>query len=121
MPGLKSTTYGTGDYSALLNTDGLDEAVSGVLDVSAFTKATHYPNGFFPSMLPVNIADRSAIVPWTDTAGAKLAFLKGDVKTDGVEDPNGAFILRANIVVSKLPIAFTIPSTAAQPQFNFWS
>ena len=30
--------------------------MSGVLDVSTFTPSTHFPNGFFPSGLPVRIA-----------------------------------------------------------------
>lgn len=121
MPGLKTITYGTGDYSWLLNTDGLDEAISGVLDVSTFTEATHFPNGFFPSGTPVNIADRSAIVPFTDTAGEVLAFVKGDFKTDGTEDVNAAFVLRGNIVVANVPGTFTAPTTAVQPRFTFWS
>ena len=122
MPGLTSKTYGTGDYSWMLNTAGLDEAVSGVLDVSAFTKATHYPDGYFPSGLPVNIADRDAIIPWTDTAGAVLGFIKGDVKTDGAEDPNCAAITRGNIKTAKVPLSgFTVPATAPQPRFAFFN
>jgi len=122
MPGLQTKTYGTGDYSWMLNTDGLDEAVSGVLDVSTFTAATHYPNGYFPSGLPVNVADRDVIVPWTDTAGAVLGFLKGDFKTDGVEDVNAAIVVRGNIKTAKVPLeGFAVPSTAVQPRFAFWS
>ena len=60
MPGLTTSTYGTGDYSWLLNTDGLDAAVTGALDVSTFVAGTHYPNGYFPSGLPVRIDDRDA-------------------------------------------------------------
>lgn len=122
MPGLQTKTYGTGDYSWMLNTDGLDEAVSGVLDVSAFTAADHYPDGYFPSGLPVNVADRDVIVPWTDTAGAVLGFVKGDFKTDGVEDVNVAVVVRGNIKTAKVPLAgFAVPATAPQPRFAFWS
>ena len=122
MPGLKTTTYGSGDYTWLLNTDGLDDgAISGVLDVSTFTKATHYPDGYFPSGLPVRIDDRDVIRPWTDTAGAKLGFLKGDHKTDGVEDVNCAVIVRGNILPANLPIAFVAPTTAPQPAFHLFS
>ncbi len=121
MPGLKTTTYGTGDYSWLLNTDGLDEAVTGVLDVSTFTAGTHFPNGYFPSGTPVRVDDRDVIRPWADAAGARLGFLKGDWKTDGVEDVNCAVVVRGNIKPAKLPLAFTAPVTAAQPQFAFWS
>jgi hypothetical protein len=121
MPGLKTTNYGTGDYSWLLNTDGLDEAVTGVLDVSTFTPATHFPNGYFPNGLPVRVDDRDVIRPWADTAGARLGFLKGDWKTDGVEDLNVAVMVRGNILIAKLPIALTVPTTAPQPQFALWS
>ncbi|GAB3988856.1 hypothetical protein [Nocardioides marmoraquaticus] len=122
MPGLKTTQYGTGDFSWMLNTDGLDEAISGVLDVSTFTPATHAPNGFFPSGLPVRIDDRDVIRPWADTAGARLGFLKGDVKLNDAEDLNCAVVVRGNIKTAKVPLAgFAVPTTAAQPQFAFWS
>lgn len=121
MPGLKTTTYGTGDFSWLLNTDGLDEAVTGVLDVSTFTAGTHYPSGYFPSGLPVRVDDRDVIRPWADVAGARLGFLKGDWKTDGVEDVNCAVVVRGNIKTAKLPLALVVPSTAPQVQFAFWS
>jgi len=124
MPGLKTTQYGTGDYSWMLNTDGLDEAVSGVLDVSTFTKSTHYPDGYFPCGLPVRIDDRDVIRPWADVTGARLGFLKGDVKTDGVEDANCAVVVRCNVKTAKVAAilaGFVVPTTAAQPQIAFWS
>ena len=112
MPGLTSKTYGTGDYSWMLNTAGLDEAVSGVLDVSTFTKATHYPNGYFPSGLIVNIADPKAVKPFTGGAGEKLAFLMGDHETDGVEDRAGAFLFHGSIRTGFLPVSTNLPATA---------
>ena len=122
MPGLKTKTYGSGDFTWLLNTDGLDEAVTGVIDVSTFIGGTHYPNGYFPSGLPVRVDDRDVIRPWTDTAGARLGFLKGDWKTDGVEDVNCAVVVRGNIKTAKVPLAgFAVPTTAPQVQFAFWS
>lgn len=121
MPGLKTTTYGSGDFSWLLNTDGLDESATGVVDISTFTSGTHFPDGYLPSGLPVRIDDRDVIRPWSDTGGARLGFLKGDWKTDGVEDVNVSVVVRGNVKPAKLPIAFTVPSTAPQPQFAFWS
>ena len=121
MPGLKTTTYGTGDYSWMLNTDGLDEAISCVIDVSTFTAGTHYPNGYFPSGLPVRVDDRDVVRPWADVAGARLGFLKGDWKTDGVEDIDASAVVRGNIKTARLPIALTVPTTAPQVQFAFWS
>lgn len=122
MPGLKTTQYGTGDFSWLLNTDGLDQAVTGVATASAFTKATHFPNGFLPSGLPVRVDARGNIRPWADVAGARLGFVKGDTKFDGTEDVNLSFVARGQIKTAKVPLAgFAVPSTAAQPQFAFWS
>lgn len=119
MPGLKSVTYGSGDYSWLLNTHGLNDGGQGVMDVSAFTKATHYPDGFFRSGTPVNAANRRALVPWTDTAGAVLAFVDGDQATDGVEDINVALVTHGDgIIVENVPVAFAKPATAPQPQFG---
>jgi len=121
MPGLKTTTYGTGDYSWLRNTDGLDESVTGVIDISDFTANTHFPNGYLPSGLPVRIDDLDDIRPWADATGAVLGFLKGDFKTDGVEDVNVSVITRGNIKTAKLPLAFTVPTTAVQHRFFFGS
>ena len=121
MPGLTTETFGSGDYTWLLNLDGLDEAITGVLDVSTFTPATHAPDGYYPSGLPVNCADRDVMVPWTDTAGAVLGFVKGDVKAHDTEDLNVAVVIRGNVKPANLPIAFTPPTTAPQPRFTFWS
>ena len=120
MPGLKSENIGSGDYSWLLNTHAANAGGQGVVDISAFTKATHYPDGYLPSGLPVNAADRTKLVPWADAAGAVLAFIDGDHATDGVEDINAALITHADgIIVKNVPLStFAKPSTAAQPQFG---
>lgn len=120
MPGLKTTTYGSGDYSWMRNTDGLDEAVTGAAPLAGFTAGTHYPNGYLPSGLPVRVDELDNIRPWADVAGARLGFLKGDFKVTGASGDtqvNVAFVTRGNINVAKLPVAFTAPTTAAQPQF----
>ena len=119
MPGLKTTTYGSGDYSWLLNTHGLNDGGQGVVDISAFTKATHYPDGYLPCGTPVNAANRAALVPWSDAAGAVLAFIDGDQPTDGVEDINVALVTHGDgIIVKNLPVTFAKPATAPQPQFG---
>jgi hypothetical protein len=122
MPGLKTINYGTGDYSWLRNTDGLDDAsVTAVVDISDFTAGTHFPDGYLRSGTPVRIDDLDDIRPWADVAGAVLGFLKGDYKTDGVEDVNVSVIYRGSIKTAKLPVAFTVPTTAVQPRFFFGS
>lgn len=118
MPGLKTTDYTSGDFSWLLNTHALRDGMTGVLDVSTFTKATHFPDGYFPSGLPVNCADRDVIKPWTDAAGERLGFVIGDHKTDGVEDVNAAVLVHGAVKFQLVPLTgFAKPVTAPQPQF----
>ena len=119
MPGLKSVSYGSGDYGWLLNTHGLNDGGQGVVDISAFTAGTHYPDGFLRSGTPVNAANRAALVPWTDTANAVLAFIDGDHAVNGGEDINAALITHGDgIILKKVPVTFAKPSTAPQPQFG---
>lgn len=124
MPGLKTTEYGSGDFTWLRNTDGLDEAVTASAPIAGFTAGTHYPNGYLPSGLPVRIDDLDNIRPWADAAGAVLGFLKGDHKVSGAAGDtsvNVAVVTRGNIKTAKLPVAFTVPTTAVQPRFFFGS
>ena len=119
MPGLKKTSYGTGDFRWLLHTHGIQDAVTtAMLDVSTFTKATHYPDGFFRSGTPCNIADPKVVKPFTGAAGEELAFLFGDHPTDGVEDIAGAFLFHGSIRTAFLPVTFTVP-TPAPANFKF--
>ena len=119
MPGLKTETFGGGDYTWLLNTHGLNDGSQCVLDISAFTKATHYPDGYVRSGTPINVANPKAAVPWADTAGAVLAFVEGDVATDGVEDPNTAIVTHADgVIVANLPVAFVAPTTVKTERFG---
>ena len=119
MPGLKTTTYGSGDFSALLNTDGLDEAITGVIDVSTFTAGTHYPNGYVPSGTPVDASDEGAVVPYVDGAGAQLGFILFDVPVNGTEDLNVAVLRHGLVKIDQLPQAFTVPATGSAAGFTF--
>lgn len=119
MPGLKTTEYGSGDFTWMRNTDGLDEAITGVIDISDFTQNTHYPDGYIRSGTPVRIDDLDDLRPWADVSGAVLGFVKGDYKTDGVEDINVAVITRGNIKLANLPVTMAAPATAVQPRFFF--
>jgi len=67
---IKSETFGADDPSWLASRDGLGSLRSITLDLSAFTKNTHYPDGFLKSGLP--LARRTAdglYVPY-DTSGS---------------------------------------------------
>ena len=112
MPRIKSESFGGGDQSWLGSTHGIGNCRTETLDPATFTKATHYPNGYFPSGLIVDIADPQAVKPFTGGAGEKLAFLMGDHETDGVEDRAGAFLFHGSIRTGFLPVSTNLPATA---------
>lgn len=87
----------------------------GTLDVSAFTAATHYPNGYFPSGIVLGVITASGLYgPYDDTAvdGRQTAagLLFSSVKVPNTADTTkdvGCGVLTAFTAVklSKLPIA----------------
>lgn len=118
MPELRKKTLGTGDYRWLASAHGIRNCRTSVLDVSTFTKATHYANDYFPSGLMVNVADEKAVKPWTGAAGEVLGFLFGDAATDGVEDLNVPIFRHGGINTNHLPVKTGLP-TAAPAGFFF--
>ena len=112
MPRLVSESIGGGDQTWLGSDHGLFNAQTGTLDVSTFAKATHYPNGYFPSGLIVNAANLAALAPFTGGAGEKLGFVLFDVPTDGVTDIAAAVLLHCIVKTSKLPVTTNLPATA---------
>lgn len=114
MPGLKTTTYGTGDYSWMLNTDGLDQSVTGVLDVSTFTAGTHYPNGFIPSGTAIGQVTATKLFgPYDDTKSDGTQTLYGFTYADvRAVRQNGSTaskvgtgaVVSGAVSVSKLPL-----------------
>jgi hypothetical protein len=83
MPKLRQETYGSGDMSWLDSSHGLRNARTEILDISAFTKATHYPNGFIPSGTPVALVG-GLLVPYDVTVGTTTGagVLEGHILTD---------------------------------------
>lgn len=118
MPELRRSSHGTGDARWLGSTHGIRNARTATLDVSTFTKATHFPDGKFRSGQPVNCADEGSVKPWTDAAGEVLGFVLFDEETDGTTD-KGVAVLRHGIVkTSLLPVAFT-HATGSTAGFSF--
>lgn len=120
MPRMKTETLGGGDQSWLASDHGIFNCRTAVIDVSTFTKATHYPDGYLPSGLEVNVASETAVKPWTGAAGEKLGYLFTDQPTDGATD-FGAPILRHGLVkTARLPIKHIDPTNPADASgFNF--
>lgn len=83
MPKLRSETFGSGDMSWLDSPHGLRDARTAILDISTFTKSTHYPNGYIRSGTPVALID-GLLVPYDVTAGttAGAGVLEGHILTD---------------------------------------
>jgi len=83
MPKLRSETIGTGDQSWLGSTHALRNARTVLVDISAFTAGTHYPNGYIPSGFPIAIVGNMA-VPYDPTVGVTTGagVLAGHLLTD---------------------------------------
>lgn len=119
MPRLKTETFGAGDQSWLGSTHGIWNGRTEKLDISAFTKATHYPNGHLPSGLPVALVG-GVLVPYdateatTTAAGVLAGFLFTDQTTDGTTDISVPLLDHGRIRVSKLPITFAAPAAEAK-------
>ena len=84
MPRLKTESFSSGDQSWLGSTHGLRNARTETLDISAFTPATHYPNGYIPSGTPVAKVG-GVLVPYdgTEATTTNAGVLAGFVLTFG--------------------------------------
>lgn len=119
MPRMKTETFGGGDMSWLGSTHGIANGRTEIIDISAFTANTHYPNGYIPSGLPVAKVG-GVLVPYDATEGTTTAagVLAGFILTDqpvvGTADFGAPLIDHGRVKVAKLPIAFTAPAAAAK-------
>lgn len=110
MPRLKIEEFTGEDRTWLGSTHGLANARTATLDVAAFTQATHYPDGYFPSGIPVNTADEGAVKPWTGAQGERLGFLATSQAVDGQTKIPAPILRHGTIKVDMLPVDFTIPA-----------
>lgn len=117
----------TGNMEWLGSGHGIRNARTEILDISAFTAATHYPNGYIPSGMPVAKVG-GVLVPYDATeatvtgAGVLAGFVLTDIPlyvTPGAtapatEDQNVPLLDHGRVKTGKLPIAFTAPTAAAK-------
>lgn len=117
MPRLKTETFGGGDQSWLGSAHGIANARTEVLDISAFTAGTHYPDGYIRSGTPVAKVG-GVLVPYdategtTDGAGVLAGFVLTDQKVSGTDDFGVPLLDHGRVITAKLPIAFTAPVAA---------
>ena len=116
-----STSYQVEDRSWMLSQwgQGPGENPSCILDVSAFTANTHYPNGYLPSGLPLgkitatSVNGALVVGPYDDTAvdgrNTCVGFLHSAVKVPNLADTTkdvGAALVKAGFIrESRLPVA----------------
>lgn len=116
---LKIESFGSGDTSWLGSGHGTDNARTSTVVVANFTKATHYPNGYLPSGLPVNVASEADVKPWTGAEGEALGFVLFDQRVTDGDAKFAVPVIRHGIIrTAKLPIAFTAPADGV-PNFTF--
>lgn len=121
----KSETYLVADRSWLGGAIGTLSPQPGTLDVSAFDEATHYPNGYLLSGIPLAkaTADQDHYVPWDGDAEDGTETIVGflyDAPTvpEDTSLPVGcAVIMNGPIVLANLPVAVT----AADLPDRFWT
>jgi hypothetical protein len=111
----KREDFGTDDQSWIASRHGLNNGKPVTLDVSTFTKSTHYPDGFFKSGIPLGkITPGSDGIekygPYdnaaTDGRGKLHGFLLTTVKApaDPSTDVVGPALLHGFVKTSNLPI-----------------
>lgn len=115
----------TGDWTWLGSGHGIRNARTEILDISTFTAATHYPNGYIPSGMPVAKVG-GVLVPYDETeatvtgAGVLAGFILTDTPlfvapgATATEDTNVPLIDHGRVKVAKLPITFVAPAAAAK-------
>lgn len=123
MPRLKTETFGAGDQSWLGSDHGIFNARTETVNVSAFTAATHYPNGYIPSGSPVALV-AGLLVPYdkTEATVAGAGILAGHILTDqpvvGAANFAVPLLDHGRVKVSKVPynntFTFAAPVASAK-------
>jgi hypothetical protein len=105
-------SFGQDDQSWLASAHGTSNARTITLDTSTFTSGTHYPNGYFPSGLPLGkITATGKYGPYNDAAADGTEVLAGflmtaiDAPSVNTIDPQGALLWHGAVIEAKLPVA----------------
>lgn len=102
---IKRVSFGQDDQSWLGSAHGTTSAPSITVDVSTFTKATHYPDGYLKSGLPLQKTGGKYGL-WK--TGADLAgFLFAPVSAPAVAATpvGGALLEHGRVIAAKLPVS----------------
>lgn len=121
MPKLRQETFGSGDMSWLGSAHGIRNARTAILDISAFTAGTHFPEGYIPSGTPVALVG-GLLVPYdkteatTTNAGVLAGFVLTDQPVVGTADFAVPLLDHGRVNVAKVPYTggFAAPAAAAK-------
>ncbi|MFF5285193.1 head decoration protein [Streptomyces sp. NPDC013171] len=109
---LKTEMFGSDDQSWLGSSHGTQATETVTLDTSTFTPATHYPDGYFKSGIPLGkITVGGKYGPYdnaaTDGRQTLVGFLFSAVQAPTVNtlDPSGAMLTHGKVRESRLPVA----------------
>lgn len=118
MPNLRSEAYGSGDQSWLGSAHGIANCRTETIDVSAFTKGTHYPDGYIRSGQPVAKVD-GVLVPYdateetVDAAGVIAGHIFTDQPVvDGATTIPAPVLDHGRVKADKVPGTFVKPAAA---------
>lgn len=107
---LRTETFGQDDQSWLGSAHGTEAARSITLDVSTFTPATHYPDGYLKSGLPLGKITASGKYGLYATGASDgrqtmvgVLFTAVKVGSANTVPVSGAMLLHCIVVESKLP------------------
>ncbi len=109
---LTTETFGVDDQSWLGSEHGTQATEPATLDTSAFTKATHYPDGYFKSGIPLGVITATGKYgPYDNGAGDGRSVLAGFLFTavkapaSTATDVGGALLEHGKVRTGKLPVA----------------
>ncbi|MFE3461364.1 head decoration protein [Nocardiopsis aegyptia] len=118
---LKVEGYSDDDATWLGSSHGTSSGRNATLDLDAFVPATHYPDGYLPSGLPLGKITASGLYgPYDSGAVDGTEVLAGFLLTplstprdDTSTTVVGALLDHGRVKVANLPVAFTAPAAAS--------
>lgn len=121
MPHYRSeAAYGSGDSRWIGTRHAINNAQTAMVDISAFTKATHFPDGFLPSGTPVARAGDGKLIPYdkaeatTTGAGLLAGHILWDQAVKDTEDFAVPLYDHGRVVAEFVPHGFVAPIAPAK-------
>lgn len=102
---IKRESFGQDDQSWLGSAHGTNAAQTITLDASTFTKATHYPDGWLKSGLPLAKSGEKYVLWTTEAVLAGFLFTTVRVPEDTATPIGGAILEHGRVKTAKLPVS----------------